>query len=277
VVLLAVPFFFLNSNLKDPSATNALDRLLLSASAPVQHVATRLAMGVSLIIENYVYLVDVKEEHDRLAAEAGRLRQENATLQRHQAENQRLRRLLALRERLGREAIAAEVISKEMSQFFRVIRVRVDRGETEGIETGMPVVSADGLVGQIQRAVGGYADVRLIVDPQSSVDIVVQRTGASGALRGIGASNRYLCQVHHLERTDRVDVGDEVYTSGLGHRFPAAILVGRVSKVLRQDFGLYQEVEVEPAVDFSRLSEVMILTEGSRQQELRRAETGGEP
>ena len=128
----------------------------------------------------------------------------------------------------------------------------------------MPVVSTQGLVGQIRRTVGRHADVLLTADRESAIDVVVQRTGARGMLQGTGESNRYLCRVQWLRRDDEVEVGDEVYTSGFGRRFPGAILVGRVSRVERDRVDLYQEVEVTPSVAFGSLDEVLILTSGSR-------------
>jgi rod shape-determining protein MreC len=82
-------------------------------------------------------------------------------------------------------------------------------------------------------------------------------------LRGTGEDERYMARIQYLGREDALRVGDLVHTSGLGQRFPPSILVGRVTRIVREDFGLYQEVEVSPAVDFSRLEEVLILTEGA--------------
>ena len=106
---------------------------------------------------------------------------------------------------------------------------------------------------------GRYANVTLIVDARSNVDAMIERTGARGILHGTGERNRYAAQIEYLQRTDDVRVGDTVVTSGLGCRFPAGLLLGRVSAVTRQDFGLWQVVEVTPAVDFSRLDEVLVL------------------
>ena len=130
----------------------------------------------------------------------------------------------------------------------------------------MPVITSEGLVGQIQRADGRSADILLTVDPTMGIDVVVQRTGARGVLRGTGEEDRYLSHIEYLRREDDIRVGDLVHTSGLGQRFPASILVGRITQVVRQDFGLYQEAEVTPAVNFSTLDEVLVLTEGSRER-----------
>ncbi len=162
--------------------------------------------------------------------------------------------------------MSAQVIGKDTSEYFRVVRLVVDRGERDRVRVGMPVVSSEGLVGQVSRLTGHRADVRLTVDQQSAVDIIIPRTGTLGMLRGTGERTRYAARIEYLERTDEIRVGDDVYTSGLGHRFPASILVGRVTEVRRREFGLYQQAEVTPSVDFSALEEVLVLTSGSREQ-----------
>lgn len=266
IALLVLPFFFLSANLKDPSNVTVVDQIFLNASGPIQYVATEAAHAVSGVVEDYVYLVDVKRDNERLRLQNDRLREETRLLRVQARENERLRDLLQLRQRLGGETISAEVIAKDISPFFRVMRIRVDRGVRDRVRTGMPVVSSQGLVGQIRRSAGRHSDVLLTVDQESAIDISIQRTGARGMLRGTGETNRYLCRVQYLRRDDEIEVGDEVYTSGLGRRFPASILVGRITRVERQEFGLYQEVEVTPSVDFSSLDEVLVLTAGSREQ-----------
>ncbi|RLB57472.1 MAG: rod shape-determining protein MreC [Deltaproteobacteria bacterium] len=264
--LLAIPFFFLKANLTDPSRTSWLDRVVLQVSAPIQYAATEAAGGVSAIVEEYVWLVDVKADNEALTHDNARLRQRVRELGHEARENERMRSLLSLRDELPGETMTAAVIGKEVSPHFRVVRVRIDRGERDLLRPGMPVVSSEGLVGQIRRTWGRYSDVLLTVDRTSAIDVVIDRTGARGMLRGTGESDRYLCRIQYLQRTDEVEVGDEIYTSGLGQRFPSNILIGHVTRVMRQDFGLYQEVEVSPAVNFSAVEEVLILTAGSREQ-----------
>jgi rod shape-determining protein MreC len=264
--LLAIPFFFLKANLTDPAQTTWLDELILKASSPIQYVTTEAARGVSDILEEYVYLVEVEEDNQTLHAENARLEQQVRELRREGEENVRLRELIALRETTPGETLSAQVIGKEVSNYFRVTRIRLDRGERDLVRAGMPVLSPHGLVGQIRRTWGRYSDVLLAVDRTSRIDVVVERTRARGMLVGTGDDNRYACRIEYLERTDEIEVGDEVFTSGLGQRFPAGVLVGTVTRVERQDFGLYQEAEVTPTVDFSDLDEVFVLTAGSREQ-----------
>jgi rod shape-determining protein MreC len=264
IVLLALPFFVLRANLKDPSRTNAFDRVILEASAPIQYGTTQFAQGVSALLQEYVYLVDVKRDNDRLRAENARLLEDNNRLAIAATENRRLRRLLQLRDELRGNLLSAQVIGKEVSPYFRVTRVVLDRGDRDHVRPGMPVLTADGLVGQIRRTYSKYADVLLTADKTSGVDVIVQRNGARGMLKGTGAEENYICQLEQLSRDDDVQPGDVVVTSGLGQRFPASILVGTIKEVTKREFGLYQEATVLPSVHFSRLEEVLILTAGSR-------------
>ncbi len=269
VILLVLPFLFLSANLKDPADTNVLDDMLLGISEPLQWVASTSAHALSGVLDEYVYLVDVGRDNDRLALENARLRDETRRLRAQARENERLRQLLQLHHRIGGEAIAAQVVSKEISPFFRVVRLWIDRGGRDRVHEGMPVVSTQGLVGQVRRTMGRHADVLLTVDRESAIDVIVQRTGARGMLRGTGETNRYLSRIQLLSRDDEVEVGDEIYTSGLGRRFPPSVLVGRVSRVSSEQQGLFQEVEVVPSVAFGNLDEVLILTATSRENERR--------
>ena len=264
IVLLALPFFVLRANLRDPSKTNVVDRAILEASAPIQYGVTQLAQGVSGILQEYVYLVDVKLDNERLREENARLREAHYKLVNEATENRRLRRLLQLREQIHGNLLSAQVIGKEVSPFFRVTRVVLDRGDRDHVRPGMPVLTAEGFVGQVRRTWGRYADVLLTADKSSAIDVVVQRTGARGMLKGTGAEDNYVCQLEELSREDDVQPGDLVVTSGFGQRFPGSILVGRIDKVVKRDFGLYQEATVTPAVRFSHLEEVLIMTAGSR-------------
>lgn len=259
VVLLSVPFFFLRTSTRDPTRYDDLDRLILPAVSTLQSLIDAPVRGAADIWGDYVYLVHVKRDNERLAAENSRLRAEAARHADELAENRRLRRLHQLRVETPADLFAAEVIARDTSPFFRVTRLAITAADRSRLRTGMPVLTYDGLVGQVSRTFSDYADVLLVVDSRSAVDVMVERSGARGIVRGTGERDRYAGRIEYLQRTDDVRVGDAVVTSGLGCRFPAGILVGRVVDVTRREFGIYQEVEVSPAVNFSRLNEVLVM------------------
>jgi len=191
------------------------------------------------------------------------------------------------------------VIGAPLSPQFRVLRLRIDRGERQ-VAPDMPVITSEGPVGRIDKVYGDYADVVLTSDPASRIDVVIrapsqpgtqaaQTTGAAGArglLVGMGRPDSYACKIEWLERQGRplgaasrggsgfpagptgsetrgdadgkVKVGDEVVTSGLGASFPAGLVVGKIAKIIGDD-GMFQSVEVSPAVDVSRVRAVMVL------------------
>jgi rod shape-determining protein MreC len=258
VLLLALPFFFLRSSIRRPEELNAVDRIVLRVAAPFQYAAAALSRGISGILGQYVYLVDVKSDNDRLVYENARLRASQRELAEAQAENRRLRRLLGLRDTIQHETVSALVVAKDTTEYFRVWHLTIDSPHAE-IRPNMPVISLDGAVGTVLRVAGHDADVELTVESGFGVDVVVERTGARGFVRGSGDRSKYAVRVEYVPRTDLVEVGDLLVTSGVGCRFPKGVPVARVSKVLRRDYGIYQTVEAEPSVDFSRLEEVLVV------------------
>lgn len=258
ILLLAVPFFFLRANMRSPQNLNALDRVILRISAPIEFLASSIARGVSNVWESYVYLVDVKADNDRLAYDNARLKDQVHHLEQKDVENRELRRLLQLRESIPGDLVSAQVTGKDFNEFFRVTRVVLDRG-SRNIRPFMPVIAPDGVVGAVYRVAGDAVDVQLAVDSAFTVDVEDERTHARGFARGTGDPSRYACKVETVDARDDVEVGDLLVTSGKGKKFPKGLPVARVKKVTKREPGRDQEIEAEPAVNFSRLDAVLIL------------------
>ena len=259
IVLLALPFFFLRASIRQPQEVNIVDRALLGASAPIEYAASALARGISDLIGEYTYLVDVKVDNTKLSYENSRLKADLHELRNVRSENRRYKRLLGLRDRLVPETVSALVIAKDTTEYFRVTRVTLDR-PAPGIRPNLPVIAINGVVGTVKRVAGDKIDVRLAVDSGFGVDVVVQRTKARGFVRGTGDLARYVARVEYVKSTDEVEVGDILVTSGFGCRFPEGIEVAKITKVIKKEYGIYyQSIEAEPLVDFSRLGEVLIV------------------
>lgn len=256
-LLLLLPVVILRSSLKEPENLNRFDQAVLRVSSPLQAAVSWVIAGVGGAWQRYVWLVDVEEENRELRAENVRLRGELATARRRQADTEMLEELVGLRRKMPEDTVGARVVAASLSPYFRVVRVKVDRGEGE-VEPGMPVINEAGLVGRILHAYGDYSDVLLATDPDSRVPVFLPKNGGRGVLRGVASDSSYTCEIDHLEG-EGVAEGDQVVTSGLGGGFPAGIAVGRVSRVTKVEYGLFQKVEVTPAVDFSELSSVLIV------------------
>lgn len=258
VLALAVPFWFLRASMRDPRRASGPDRVIVQIAGPIQVVAATLARGISNVWGDYVYLVDVKKDNAALSSENARLKERVGKLEGLESENRRLRRLLDLKSSLADDVVTAAVIGKNTNEFFRVLRITLDK-PAAGIGPNLPVLSSEGVVGTTLNVAGDTVDVRLVVDAGSGVDVVVERTGARGYVSGVGDPREYSCKVSYMQRTDEVEVGDVMLTSGVGMRFPKGIRVCTVSKVMKRDFGIYQEVTCVPTVDFSRLDEVVVV------------------
>lgn len=256
--MLAVPFVFLRSNLKAKEDLTTFDRFILRISAPIQYVLAVIGEGISDVWNDYIYLVDTKEENERLRFELGRLRLENRKLKDVAAENFRLREMLRLRESNPGEFVTARVIGRSMSPFFRVLRIQIDQADG-AIRPMMPVLTHEGLVGYVDSVYGSYADVTLVVDPEAHVPILVEETQSVGLLRGTGELDRYACTIEHLRpRMDEIREGYHILTSGRDDVYPRNVPVGTVSRIVYRATRRPQEVEVTPAVDFSRLEVVLV-------------------
>jgi rod shape-determining protein MreC len=258
IILLAVPFFFLRANMKAPDKLNALDRVVLRISAPIEFATASLARGVSNVWESYVYLIDVKADNERLAYDNARLRDQVHHLEQKDVENRDLRRLLQLRESIPGDLVSAQVVGKDFTEFFRVTRVVLDRG-SRNIRPHMPVISPDGVVGAVLRVAGDAVDVQLGVDAAFGIDVEDERTHARGFSRGTGDPSRYACKVENVDSRDEVEIGDLLVTSGKGKWFPKGLPVARVTKVVKREPGRDQEIEAVPTVNFSRVDAVLIL------------------
>lgn len=258
VLLLSVPFFFLRASIRNPQDMNPVVSALSRIGAPFEYAAAATARALSGAVSQYVYLVDVKQDNNRLAYENARLAARVRELEQAQADSRRLRRLLGLRDTIPHEMVSALVVGKDTTEFFRVAHLTLDSPHAS-IRPDMPVIALDGAVGTVQRVAGERIDVQLTVDAGFGVDVVVERTGARGFVRGEGDRSRYMVRVEWAERRDEVDVGDVLVTSGVGCRFPKGIPVARVISVEKKKFGVYQSLVAEPTVDFSRLEEVLII------------------
>jgi rod shape-determining protein MreC len=242
-------------------APSGFDNALLRITAPLQAGVSWIVEGVGGIWGRYVALVDIESENRELRAENEKLRQKLAETSRRAFDVEALEDLAIVKRRTPADTLGARVIGAPRTPQFRVLRLRIDRGDRD-VQPGMPVITGTGPVGRINKVFGTYADVTLISDPSSSIEVVIPRTGGRGILTGLGKPDAYACTIQWLERQTRpearVQAGDEIVTSGLGASFPPGLVVGKVS-VVEKDDGMFQKVEVEPAVDVSRVRAVEVL------------------
>jgi rod shape-determining protein MreC len=257
LTMLGVALFMLRQSARNPGALGPLDRTVIATFTPVQRSLVGGARGIAGFVQRSFDLARSRAETETLRRENQDLRAQLLQARRAADDAGRLQKLIGLRDGTTEATLAGRVIAIDASPRFRVARITIDRG-TSLVRRGMPVITTAGVVGRIDAVAPGSSSVQLAVDPESAIDVVIPRTGGRGLLAGKLGENGYRCEVQYLSRGEEPLPGDQVVTSGLGG-FPRDLPVGVVSRVGRKTAGLFQEVEVTPAVDFVRLAEVLVV------------------
>ncbi len=252
----SIPFLALDTKMREPRELNFFDKGILLIMEPI-HIALNWSIDQVVDgIQGYVYLTRVKRENSELIEENRALLQQISSLNEAQSENDRLRKLLDFREQRQLATVTARVIARDVAIDYRAIRL--NRGESSGIKKGMAVITAEGIVGRVFRTTNSSSEVVTVLDLNSAVDAVVERSRARGVVEGLTDET---CQLKFVLRTDDIQVGDILKSSGLGGIFPRGLNVGTVTNVVRRPYGISQDVEVLPKVDFSKLEEVLVVLE----------------
>ena len=259
LIVFALPFLLYVSNAKSRREQNVVDRVVVFVSAPVQWLTAATLDGVDGLWRRYVALTGVERENEQLHDENARLKRDLAAREEQRIENGRLRLLVGLKQRAPEVKMTyARVIATSPTPLFR--SVRIDKGSDDGLVLGAAVLNEDGVVGRVAAINRAWADVMLLVDANSSTDVLVQRTRARARVRGTGSDVHLGLNIEYLARAADVEPGDVLITSGTGTVFPRGLPVGTVMTVERGAFGLYQSAKAEPRVDFARLEAVLVVT-----------------
>jgi rod shape-determining protein MreC len=228
----------------------------LAVISPVTGAFTHLSDGASSISRDYLDLVHVRDENAHLRIELARVKSDQARLAELEVENQHLTELLALKDALGTNAVAANVIGSDANGISRTLVL--SSGSDSGLRPGMAVLANQGVVGKIIAVSPNASRVLLIDDHNSALDGFDQRSRARGIVAGMVDDGVIL---KYADRSQDIRAGDTIVTSGLDGIFPRGLLVGAIQSVHREGPGLFLAVKIAAAVDFRELEQVLILTQ----------------
>ena len=226
----------------------------LEVIGPFQTAISNVSNYVSGFWGKYIALLDVRNENEQLRQELQKYKIANIEYREALATNVRLQKLLELKESLPPPTLTAEIIGKDPSLWFRTLTI--NRGSSDGVQKGMPVVTVEGVVGQVLTSSPNYSKVLLATDPNSAIDVITQNTRVQGIIKGLG---REAFALHYVLKSAEVEKDDYVLTSGLGGVFPKGLMVGTVSDIQKSRRGMFQNIEIEPAVDFTQLEYLIII------------------
>ena len=229
---------------------------------PVELGVAGLIGQVEDVVGTIQKIGELARQNERYRDQIDRYEAQLARIRELEAENQDLRNLLGLRQKAGpAELISVRKIAGDPNPFVGAFTI--DKGEDDGVRTGMTVATSRGLVGRIIRSSPSTAKVLLMTDANSVVTGRIQSTGATGVVRGRADERLLLDQpklvMEKIPQEDRLEVGDLVLTSDLGGIFPEGLVVGRVAQIRRRDGDLFQEAVVEPEAELSRLERLYVV------------------
>jgi rod shape-determining protein MreC len=232
-----------------------LSRIVINPLIAAQTwLATRF-QALQSLLTSPADITSLRQRNAELEAEIGNLQVQIVELQQQLTEAQVLSSLVDYaRSRSENRYIAASVIGRDPSPFMHY--VIINRGSDDGIRRGMPVVTQQGLVGQVAAVTAGAARVQLINDPGSTINVVLQQSEVEAVLVGEITGELSLTMI---PQSATIQAGDLIVTSGYGGNYPANILVGQVSTIRSNAYDLFQSAVVQPAVDFSKLEIVLVI------------------
>lgn len=263
VLMLALPLISLNLERRETGNIRWYDQPVLWIVNPTQEFFTRFARSVSHTTEYYLNLLDVKKDNRLLKEEVLNLKQQLTQRDELKIENDRLKNQLHFQQTSPNTLVSAQVVAMDLLAGTEYSSLRINKGSQQGIKKRMGVITHEGVVGYILNVSPSYATVLVLTDRNAVIDSIVQRSRARGIVEGVGSD---LCQIKYLQRTDDVQNGDVIVTSGYDGIFPKGFPVGHVTKVSKKAYGVTQNVEMSPTVDVTRLEEVFVVATAEKEE-----------
>lgn len=261
IVLIIIILVIFSFTLKKDRKLNPVEAFFRDTLIYVERIITYPFNFLVGKVNEYGELKDVKKENDILETSLDRIESiesENVELRR---QIDKLKKELNIEHTLtDYEYLNATVISRNIGYWYNTITI--DKGTYNGIEKDMVVINGKGLIGKIIRTTTFTSDVRLITTSDTNNKISVKISNGDYNLYGLINSYDYgnnLLEVEGISNTRDVNIGDYIYTSGLGGVFPAGILIGKVSEITTDSYDLAKIIKVQPTVDFTDINYVSIL------------------
>jgi rod shape-determining protein MreC len=260
-LLLVVPLFLMYLHGRRGGQATFLERVAVTLAGVTQSGLGSLGSGVSSVLSEYVLLVDLGRENERLKADNQRLTGEAILGKRLAVENLELRRLLAMKQAWNEPGMmVATVIGRELTPFYRVNRLVVEGAESGTLASDMAVITPLGLLGRVVQAAGPYGEVMLLADARSRVAAEVMGRGILGMVVGTGRPDDGTLRFQIASNEPPIESGVVVVTSGHDRVFPRGIEIGYVSDPgKRRQAGAYVEYELVPAVSPSGAGHVFVV------------------
>lgn len=253
ICIVALPLISINTQ-QGPRDTGWYNKPFSMLAGMAQSGFFSFSDGVRGTTALYLDLIKVKKESAQVANENRELLARLSSMEELKKENDRLTALLDFRQQSKMELVAARVMAKDLISDHNTIQI--DKGTHHGLRAGQAVITIEGAVGYIFRPEAFSSQVLLITDRYSVVDGIVSRSRARGIVEG---KNQSTCALKYVEKSEDIQVGDLVVTSGIDNIFPKGFPVAKVETVESKSYAVAMKVELRPVVDPDKLEAVFVI------------------
>jgi len=239
----------------------AVEGVVGEVVTPVQGFMYKIATSVSNYFQSIGERKLLEENYEILKHRVAQLEQQQLEMDEKVRENERLTALLDFKKENPEFILTGvRITGKNPGNWFNVLTI--NKGSNQGITVNMAVVTNEGLMGRVIDVGGNWSKVRTIIDGQSSVSGIIERTRDNGTVKGNNSLTFEdgLCRMIHLPLDSDIVIGDKVITSGLGEIFPKGIYIGEVIEVIYEKRDLFKTVMIQPGTNFLKLEEVLVIS-----------------
>ncbi len=222
-------------------------------SVPLE-VFSSFDRGMTEIWDGYVALRGIREENRQLRKELEFVQGQNNQLREAAVATQRLEAILDFKQRSVPDMVAAQVIGRDATNWYRGIIL--NKGDQDGVRAEMGVVTPAGVVGRVVKATSSSSVVLLMTDPNNAIAALVQGTRDEGIVEG---TRNGRARMKYIPLLSTVHPGDRVITSGLTGSFPRGLAIGVMTHIEKEEGDLFRSAELEPEVDMTKLDEVLVI------------------
>lgn len=255
LILAAILGYFLSFG---ADGTRKLQAGFYQLIAPFLMSGSGLEKQITSVRTGLKTLEELERENGALRVENRALKATNQALRDVEHEINRLRAALNYRDRSIFRLVPAEIVTRDASTWWRT--VTINRGKQDGIDTDMPVVTEEGLVGKTTNVSDTISVVLLVSDENCRVAVTVEGTREQGIVSGerVAGALTPLLDLNFLSKQANLQPGQKTYTSGVGGVFPSGLLIGTVKDYRVRE--LDAQARITPAVDLAKLEDVFVVT-----------------
>ncbi len=261
VALLVANLVIMAVDARDSNGQHKILRVWTQTFAsPLQTASSKASGATSGFFEQIWNFRSTAAENAELKERLAKAELELSAARQAEAENEHLKKLLNLHEQTDIKSVPARVIARDPSVWFNTITI--NRGSTSGIAVNMPVVTGGGIVGRVITVSPFASQVMLITDEKAGAGAVVGQLGQSGALgsvRGRADLGVSVIEMRYVSGLEKVEVGDNVMTTGQDGIYPPGLNVGKVVDVKHGSATQAHQIFIQPGAQLDHLEDVAIL------------------